>query len=145
MNHSWKIPVLLFMIMAFVSACASKQPAVGKSLILKGYSEIWLDKKVVQVDFKGGSEENVDKLKHLAVLRAADIGKERNFERFIIVSSTDQVIIDGVRKTGDQYIPVEKLKASVVVRFLSPNDAGYAQAFSVNEKTTEIKKKYSIK
>ena len=67
------------------------------------------------------------------------------FERFVIKRTSDQTIIDGVTPSGDKYLPVEKLKASVVVKFIDSKDPEYAQAFDVDEKIAEILKKLNKK
>ncbi|MDD5170881.1 MAG: hypothetical protein PHN75_18845 [Syntrophales bacterium] len=138
--------ISIFAVLALVACSSTPQPQpTARAFAGKGYSEVWLDQRDIQVDFKGAMDENVDKLKNLAVLRACEIGKERNFERFVIKSTTDQNVIDGVTKAGDKFLPVEKIKASVVIRFVNKSDPEYPLAFDVNAKIEEIVKKLGIK
>jgi hypothetical protein len=97
------------------------------------------------VDFKGAPDEPVDRLKNLAILRAAEIGQGRRFDRFVVVQTGDQVIIDGVRKSGDDLLPVEKLKVTVVVKFVVKGEPEYQKAFDIQGKIEEIKKESTTK
>jgi hypothetical protein len=96
-------------------------------------------------DFKGARDDPVDRLKKLAILRAAEIGQGRRFDRFVIVQTGDQFIIDGVRKSGDDLLPVEKLKVIVVVKFVVKGEPEYEQAFDIRGKIEEIKKESATK
>lgn len=126
---------------SLISCATTKQPAKG-TLEVKSYSEIWLDKRIIQVDFKGGLDEKVDRMKNLAVLRAAELGKERNFERFVILNTRDQTIIDGVLRSGDQLLPIEKLKVSVTIKFVGKDEPEYPQAFDVETKIVDIRNNF---
>jgi len=126
-------------------ACAAQQKTDQGNLQPKGYSEIWLDQRDLQVDFKGAPDDPVDRLKKLAILRAAEIGQGRRFDRFVIVQTGDQFIIDGVRKSGDDLLPVEKLKVIVVVKFVVKGEPEYEQAFDIRGKIEEIKKESATK
>ena len=148
MQYRRAVYAVLFLTSFFFMACAGNptiRDTQNSLSMMKGYSEVWLDHKDLQVDFKGGMDDNVDRLKNIAILRAAEIGKERRFERFVIKRTSDQTIIDGVTPSGDKYLPVEKLKASVVVKFIDSKDPEYAQAFDVDEKIAEILKKLNKK
>ena len=80
-GHQKKTIVMAIFVLVALTACAAKQPPPMAGLSkLKGHSEIWLDKRVIQIDVKGSNEEKVDRLKDRAVMRAAELGKERNFE-----------------------------------------------------------------
>ncbi len=136
---------LVFLVTLACLACAAKQKIDQAPLKLKGYSEIWLDQRDLQVDFKGAPDEPVDRLKNLAILRAAEIGQGRRFDRFVVVQTGDQVIIDGVRKSGDDLLPVEKLKVTVVVKFVVKGEPEYQQAFDIQGKIEEIKKESATK
>jgi len=139
-QHRKTIITAILVLAAFLSSCAARQTPVTETLKLKGHSEIWLDHRIVQIDFKGKNDEKVDRLKNMAVLRAADLGKERGFSHFVILNTTDQTIIDGVLRSGDQILPVEKLKVSVVVKFVNKDDAEYPRAFDIDAKIDEILK-----
>jgi hypothetical protein len=141
MAHQRKNMIIAIFVLVTLAACAAKPPPVIKDPLdpqKQSYSEIWLDKRILQVDFKGGIDENVDKMKNVAVLRAAEIGKERKFERFVILNTADQVIIDGVRRSGNQYTPIEILKVSISVKFIHKDDSEYPQAFDIDAKIGEI-------
>jgi hypothetical protein len=131
--------ILMPVLLAFISCATMQEPVKDSSAAAKGYSEIWLDKKILQIDFKGGIDENVDRLKNLAVLRGAELGKNRHFKRFVILKTADQAIIDGVLRSGDQYLPVEKLKVSVTLKFIHKEDPEYLQAFDVDAKIADIR------
>jgi hypothetical protein len=132
--------IMAILLLAAPISCATKHQTTKASASVRGYSEIWLDQRTIQIDFKGGNEEKVDRLKNQAVLRAAELGQAKDFERFLILKTTDQIIIDGVLKSGDQFLPVEKLKVSVTVRFVDDKDPEYTQAFDIDAKTAEIRR-----
>jgi len=138
-RRRWAVMVVLGVLVT-LAACAAKQPVAITFAGVKGYSEIWLDRRTIEVDFKGGMDEKVDKLKNLALLRAAELGWNRQFERFVIVKTTDQTIIDGVTRSGDQYFPVEKVKVTVIVKFVGKDDPEYPTAFGIEAKAAEIRK-----
>jgi hypothetical protein len=133
--------ILMLVLIVFISCATKQQPVKDASVrtAVKGYSEIWLDKKILQVDFKGGIDENVDKMKNLAVLRGAELGRDRHFNRFVILKTTDQAIIDGVLRSGDQYLPIEKLKVSITIKFVNKDDPEYLQAFDMDAKIADIR------
>ena len=134
------IVIAIFILVALISCATKQQQPVLESSKIKGHSEIWLDKRIIQIDFKGRNDENIDRMKNLAILRAAELGKERNFDRFIILNTMDQTIIDGVVRSGDQFLPIEKLKISVTIKFVIKDDAEYTQAFDIDAKIAEIQK-----
>ena len=140
MYQTSKALIITFLVLAAFISCATPQPSPKVSTAAKGYSEIWLDRKNIQIDFKGKNDEQVDTLKNLAILRAAELGRELAFRRFVILRTTDQTIIDGVIRSGSELLPVEKLKVSVTVKFVDKNDPEYSQAFDIEAKIADIKK-----
>jgi hypothetical protein len=141
MIHQKKTIAIAIFVMATLIACAAKQPQpIASALKIKGHSEIWLDKRIIQIDFKGNNDDKVDRLKDLAVLRAAELGRDRGFDHFVILNTTDQTIIDGVIRKGDQFLPIEKLKISVTIKFVNKDDAEYPKAFDIDAKIAEIQK-----
>ena len=146
MIHQRKALWIMLLVLMTLTACAAKKPpvnnaAAGKQAIgPKSYSEVWLDKKTLQVDFKGDMDEKVDKMKAMAVLRAAGLGKEKKYDRFVILHTTDQTIIDGVVRSGDQYLPIEKTKVSTTVKFVTMDDPEFSEAFDIDEKMAEMQK-----
>jgi hypothetical protein len=139
MNRQSKTIIAAMMILAAFISCATKQQSARDSSAVRAYSEIWLDQRTLQIDFKGSPEEKVDRLKNMAVLRAAELGMSRQFERFLILKTADQTIIDGVLKSGDQFIPVEKLKVSITVKFVGEKDPEYPHAFDIEARAAEIR------
>ncbi|MDQ5984837.1 MAG: hypothetical protein CSYNP_00535 [Syntrophus sp. SKADARSKE-3] len=146
MVHQRKSLWIMLLVLITLTACAAKKTplnnvAAGKQAAgPKSYSEIWLDKRTLQIDFKGSMDEQVDKMKAMAVLRAAGIGKEKKYERFVILHTADQTIIDGVVRSGDEFLPIEKTKVSITVKFVTEDDHEFPQAFVIDEKIAEIQK-----